>query len=232
MRLPYLKSWDNTPVVISITEGIGENGEPNVVATYTGNCCYNEKSKTVRTADGQLIQLNAVLTVGCDIASDVPVLAGEVEVAGKTWKIHSGSRGRNPDGTVHHTKLELMKVSVKMKPQAVKALSKAQAQAAAQTAQQMVNEVRNDGVMPFDTGNMQNESTFIEDKNATKGIVSIIHDTPYARRLYFHPEYDFNTSKNTSARGEWWEEWLTGAKKKRPMNLFKQFYKRIAGRYL
>jgi hypothetical protein len=125
-----------------------------------------------------------------------------------------------------------MKVTVKMKRQAIKALSKSQAQAAAMTAQQILNETRNDMVIPFDTGNLQNESTFVEDKNATKGVVSIIHDTPYARRLYYHPEYNFNTSKNINARGEWWEEWLTGAKQSRPGQLFRAFYKRITGRYV
>ncbi len=108
MRLPYLKSWDNTPFKVSMTEGIDDNGAPNVVGTYEGMCNYNEKTKTVRAADGQLIQLAAVLTVGCDIAPTLKNIEGEVEVAGKKWKIHTSSRGRNPDNTVHHTRLELM----------------------------------------------------------------------------------------------------------------------------
>ena len=125
-----------------------------------------------------------------------------------------------------------MRVSVRMRPQALKALSRSQAIAVSMTAQQMINEIRNEGVMPFDTGTLQNESTFVDDSTATRGYVSIVHDTPYARRLYFHPEYIFNTSKNANARGEWWEEWLTGAKKTRPMKLFKQFYQRVTGGYV
>lgn len=125
-----------------------------------------------------------------------------------------------------------MKATVRMNRAALHTLSRAQAQALAMTAQQMLSETRNDGVLPMDTGNLQNESTFVDDSKATKGEVSIVTDTPYARRLYFHPEYDFNTSKNANASGEWWEEWLSGAKQARPIKLFKQFYKRVTGGYV
>ena len=108
MKMPYLKSWDNIPLVVTFTDGLGENGEPNVAGTYEGKCNYSEKSSTIRTPDGQLVRLNAVLTVGSDIAPELSTLQGSVSIAGKDWKIYSGSRGRNPDGTVHHTKLELI----------------------------------------------------------------------------------------------------------------------------
>jgi hypothetical protein len=119
-----------------------------------------------------------------------------------------------------------------MNKQAIKALSKAQSQAIVNTAQQMLNEQRNDFVFPFDTGNLQNESTYVDDSKAAKGKVSIVSDMPYARRLYYHPEYNFNTSKNPNARGEWWAEWLEGAKKSRPSYLFKEFYRRLTGGYV
>jgi|SRR5690625_784733 len=45
--------------------------------------------------------------------------------------------------------------------------------------------------------------------------------TPYARRLYYNPQYNFSTDKNPNARGLWWEaakaekrkEWLEIAEK-------------------
>lgn len=37
-----------------------------------------------------------------------------------------------------------------------------------------------------------------------------IGNTPYARRLYFHPEYDFQTVNNPNAQGKWAEPWLPG----------------------
>jgi hypothetical protein len=125
-----------------------------------------------------------------------------------------------------------MKVSVIMNQAALRTLSKAQAQALSMTAQQMLNETINDGVIPMDTGNMQNESTYVDDSKAKAGTVSIVTDAPYARRLYFHPEYNFRTDKNANARGEWFEEWLSGAKQQRPHKLYAAMFKRVTGGYV
>lgn len=122
-----------------------------------------------------------------------------------------------------------MKVKVTMNQQKVRKLSQAQIQAVKMTGEQMLHEIVSDQVIPFDTGNLQNVGTYVETKEAAKGKVSIVHDTPYASRLYYHPEYSFQTTFNANARGEWWEEWLTGAKKSRPVELFRKFYKRITG---
>ncbi len=122
-----------------------------------------------------------------------------------------------------------MKVKVTMNQQKVRKLSQAQIQAAKMTGEQMLHEIVSDQVIPFDTGNLQNVGTYVETKEANKGKVSIVHDTPYASRLYYHPEYNFQTTFNANARGEWWEDWLTGVKKSRPAELFRKFYKRITG---
>jgi hypothetical protein len=34
----------------------------------------------------------------------------------------------------------------------------------------------------------------------------VIWDTPYAHRLYWHPEYNFSLDRNPNARGKWFEE--------------------------
>lgn len=110
MKLPYLRQWDNTNVIVTVTSGINDNGAPNVVVTYTGLCNLREKTKTVRKSDGQYVTLNGSLTIGTDIAPGVEVLAGHVQVNNgtKTWKIDNGVRVRNPDGSINHTKLELI----------------------------------------------------------------------------------------------------------------------------
>ena len=33
-------------------------------------------------------------------------------------------------------------------------------------------------------------------------------DTPYARRLYFHPEYNFKRGNNANAGGKWFDSFL------------------------
>lgn len=107
MRLPYLPAWDVTPVMVHITDGIAESGVPLEITTYTGLCNYSERAKTVRQADGTLIQLAASLTIRGDIAPEAPVITGSVDVSGRTWSIATAARPRNPDGTVNHTALGL-----------------------------------------------------------------------------------------------------------------------------
>ena len=76
-------------------------------------------------------------------------------------------------------------------------LDNAQFEALAQTADATLTELRDRQVMPFDTGNLQNDSTFVDDTQKTT--VSIVSSTPYARRLYFHPEYNFKRGNNSNA---------------------------------
>ena len=74
--------------------------------------------------------------------------------------------------------------------------------------------------MPFDTGELQNRSTFVDKTNSARGIVSIISDTPYARRLYYHPEYKFKTDKNKFAGSQWFHPYIGGSKNKFCYNTF------------
>ena len=85
-------------------------------------------------------------------------------------------------------------------------LDKAQREAFEQTADATLTELRDRQVMPFDTGNLQNDSTFIDDSQKDK--VSIVSSTPYARRLYFHPEYNYKRGNNSRAGGKWFESFL------------------------
>ena len=47
----------------------------------------------------------------------------------------------------------------------------------------------------------------------SKSRYQIIYDTPYARRLYWHPEYNFRKDKNPNAGGLWMQPYIDGAKK-------------------
>ena len=75
-----------------------------------------------------------------------------------------------------------------------------------QVADATLTELRDRQSMPFDTGNLQNDSTFVSDSRITR--VSIVSSTPYARRLYFHPEYNFRRNNNGSAGGKWFDSFL------------------------
>ena len=125
-----------------------------------------------------------------------------------------------------------MKVTTKMNQSALQALSKAQRQALEMTGQQVLNDLRNSQTMPFDTGNMQNDQTFVDDSKSAQGKVSIVTDTPQARRLYFHPEYNFQQGKNPSAGAGWFDPYIDGEKTSKVKQWFKQFTNRMGGSYI
>lgn len=81
-----------------------------------------------------------------------------------------------------------------------------------QTGDYVLGEVIEAEVMPFDKGILQNESTYVNKENSKSGIVSIVSSTPYARRMYFHPEYNFQTKNNKNAKGIWLEDWTNKGK--------------------
>ncbi len=99
-----------------------------------------------------------------------------------------------------------------------------------QTAEAVHTDLVQSQVMPRRSGHLQNESTFVETSMSGQGSVAIVSSTPYARRLYFHPEYNFSTEANPNAKGEWFEDWLPGGRKQDfANNTFAQIYRRLAG---
>lgn len=109
-------------------------------------------------------------------------------------------------------------------------LSSAAVTALEQTAEALHTEVVQAQVMPRDTGAMQNESTFVDYSEAGSGKAVLVTSTPYARRLYYHPEYKFQKTENPNAKGEWLEDWKEGGSKaKFAPEAFKKFYKNAGG---
>lgn len=112
----------------------------------------------------------------------------------------------------------------------IKRISKSQITALEKTAEALHTNVLQAQVMPRDTGNLQNESTFVDYTDSNIGKVSIISSTPYARRLYFHPEYNFKKNENAFAMGEWYRPWLPGgAHDSFARKTFSKIYKKEAG---
>ena len=113
--------------------------------------------------------------------------------------------------------------------QAVKRLDKATQTALEKTAESLHTRVVQSQVMPFDTGTMQNEQFFVDSKDSKKGKVSLVVSTPYARRLYYHPEYNYQTVNNPKAGGHWFDPWINGKQKDYAQKAFKQHLKRERG---
>lgn len=98
------------------------------------------------------------------------------------------------------------------------------------TADAVKTDLQQSQTMPFDTGNMQNRSTFVDKSDVEAGTVRVVVDTPYARRLYFHPEYNFSTRENPNAGGEWFEPYISGEKKDYVQKTFAVFMKSALAR--
>ena len=97
--------------------------------------------------------------------------------------------------------------------QALRQITNDVREALEQTAEALKTEVIQAQVVPFDEGTLQGEGFFIDYSKSRSGEVSLVHNTPYARRLYFHPEYNFQTTENPNAKGKWFEDWLEDGKK-------------------
>lgn len=110
-----------------------------------------------------------------------------------------------------------------------------------QTAEALHKEVQQAQVVPRDEGTLQGESFFVDYSQCKDGVATLVHSTPYARRLYFHPEYNFNQEVwkdkkgkehegNPNAKGEWFEDWLPGGSKEDfCSDTFAKLYRRNAG---
>lgn len=120
--------------------------------------------------------------------------------------------------------------TVRINQNRIRELTQAQITALEKTAEALHTEVVQAEIMPRDTGAMQNESTFVDYSESSRGKVSLVTSTPYARRLYFHPEYHFQTYENAFAQGKWYQPWLAGGVYQDfCKNAFKQFYRRDGG---
>ena len=123
-----------------------------------------------------------------------------------------------------------VKSTVKMNMPRIRQLTGAAVKALELTAEALHTEVVQAQVMPRDTGNFQNESTFVDYSQSARGKASLVSSTPYARRLYYHPEYNFQTDENPSAQGEWYKDWLPGGKKENfAPEAYKVFFKKLGG---
>lgn len=125
-----------------------------------------------------------------------------------------------------------MKVTVDMNKQGLKKLKDAQIIACKKTAMKMLAEKVDAQEIPMNEGTLQNVLTDVDDSAARKGLVQIVSEGLYAARLYYNPQYNFNQEFNTNAKGEWWEDFLTGKNKDRPAKLYEYFYKKAAGGFV
>lgn len=103
-----------------------------------------------------------------------------------------------------------VKSTIKLNTRRIRQLDKATIRALEMTAEALHTEVVQAEIVPRDGGALQGEKMFVDMSESNKGHVEVVHEGPYARRLYFHPEYNFQTYENAFAQGKWFEPWLPG----------------------
>lgn len=112
MRYPCLvkKSLCRTDIKCTFEqEGLNEYGEPLETIEYSGKCNYQDKARTVLTADKKLIQITGTALFPGDICPELPVISGGfVMIFGVERRIEQGTKARNPDGTVNYTEVLLI----------------------------------------------------------------------------------------------------------------------------
>lgn len=130
---------------------------------------------------------------------------------------------------------------IKINQQAIRQLSKEAVRSLEQTTEALHTEVVRAEVVPRDSGLLEGEGLFADYSQANEGTATLVHSTPYSRRLYFHPEYNFHREPwtdskggkhdgNPNAKGKWFEDWLPGGKEANfAPDTFKELYRRNAG---
>lgn len=120
------------------------------------------------------------------------------------------------------------KVTIKLDQGALNELQGGLIDALELTATEVLTDIRDSQVVPKDTGKLE-ESGFVDDIELQQGKAAVVFDTPYARRLYWHPEYNFRTDKNPNAQGLWMDMYLPGGEKQHFIKrTFMKFWKKLS----
>lgn len=128
-----------------------------------------------------------------------------------------------------------MKVRVTLNKAVIQRISDAAKAAAVDTMEQLCTDLVNSKTMPFASGDMQNNQTFVavEGEDIINGVetysVSLVTGSPQARRLYYHPEYNFQRGTNKNAGAYWLEPYISGNKKNFIRDKYTELFRRRAG---
>lgn len=90
-------------------EGINQYGEPLDTVAYQGQCNYQDRARTVLTAEKKLVEITGTALFPGDICPELPVISsGEAVIFGAKRRILQGRKARNPDGSVNFTEVMLV----------------------------------------------------------------------------------------------------------------------------
>lgn len=98
-----------TDIEVEIEQkGLDKYGEPLPTFSWKGKCNFQNKGKTILTAEKKLIQLSGCALIPGDIVPELSsITGGEINILGNSMRIYEGTKARNPDGTVNYTRLDV-----------------------------------------------------------------------------------------------------------------------------
>lgn len=119
------------------------------------------------------------------------------------------------------------KIKIKIDRKAIRKMEEKANQALATTALVLQDDMREEMIIPRATGSLQNERFYVDTSEQNIGRVRLIFRGPYARRLYFHPEFNFRRDINPNAQGLWMRPWMRGGKyEDRAAKVFAEVFQR------
>lgn len=119
-----------------------------------------------------------------------------------------------------------MKIEITLDKQAIREIENAAKKAAVEAMEKLRKDLLDSKTMPFDTGDMQENQTFTE---PTETGAVLVTGSPQARRLYYHPEYQFQQGHNDNAGALWLEPYINGDKKDFVRTEFTKIFKEKSG---
>lgn len=112
MKYPCLvpKQLCKIPVHVHLeSEELNNQGAPKYIQDADLMCNFQDRAKTILTAEKKLVQITGTALFPGDIAPDMPSLSGgTLVVFGEERRIQQGAKNRNPDGTVNFCTLEVV----------------------------------------------------------------------------------------------------------------------------
>lgn len=112
MKYPCLvkKSMCKTDITCEFErEGLNQYGEPLEMIKFTGKCNYQDKARTVFTAEKKTVQITGTALFPGDICPELPTISGGTAVIfGVKRRIEQGTKARNPDDSVNYTEVMLV----------------------------------------------------------------------------------------------------------------------------
>lgn len=106
-------------------------------------------------------------------------------------------------------------VEIKLDEAALARLDGAAKAAALETVEAVKTDLVSSQTMPFDTGAMQGSRSTEQFDAADEKPYGAPDGRPAGRRLYFHPEYNFQRGKNPNAGAAWYGPYEAGGAKER-----------------